>query len=173
MLVCPSWQQKEAKSRCEERGSRVSIIATIREDLKNARLHDPAARGDLENAIVYSGLNAIWAHRVSHQMWKRGWKGPARILEQFTRFMTVMEIHLRKVLRTALRDAGHIVAERQNRRHAEESCEAGNNTADEPKGPAGGAVYDLLDDKAAVTVLFLLDESRHGRAGRANLKPLL
>ena len=71
----------------------MSIIATIREDLKNARLHDPAARGDLENAIVYSGLHAIWAHRVSHKMWKRGWKGPARILSQFTRFLTGIEIH--------------------------------------------------------------------------------
>lgn len=71
----------------------MSIFATIREDLKNARLHDPAARGDLENAIVYSGLHAIWAHRVSHKMWKRGWKGPARILAQFTRFLTGIEIH--------------------------------------------------------------------------------
>ena len=44
----------------------MGIFKTIREDLANAREHDPAARGDVENAIVYSGLHAIWLHRVSH-----------------------------------------------------------------------------------------------------------
>ncbi|MDY5839984.1 MAG: serine O-acetyltransferase EpsC [Corynebacterium camporealensis] len=70
-----------------------NIIKTIREDLANARDHDPAARGDVENAIVYSGLHAIWAHRVAHWLWKTGWRGPARILAQFTRFLTGVEIH--------------------------------------------------------------------------------
>ncbi|MCQ9344228.1 serine O-acetyltransferase [Corynebacterium sp. 153RC1] len=69
------------------------IISTIREDLANAREHDPAARGDLENAIVYSGLHAIWAHRVSHWLWTREHRGVARILSQATRFLTGIEIH--------------------------------------------------------------------------------
>ena len=70
-----------------------SIITTLKEDLRNAREHDPAARGDAENALVYSGLHAIWAYRVAHCWWERGWKGPARVLSQFTRFMTGIEIH--------------------------------------------------------------------------------
>ncbi|WP_342318354.1 serine O-acetyltransferase EpsC [Corynebacterium mayonis] len=69
------------------------IIQMVREDLHNAREHDPAARGDIENAIVYSGLHAIWMHRVCHWMWKREWKGPARILAQINRFLTGIEIH--------------------------------------------------------------------------------
>ncbi|AZA10759.1 serine O-acetyltransferase EpsC [Corynebacterium gerontici] len=69
------------------------ILNTIREDLKNAREHDPAARGEVENAIVYSGLQAIWAHRVAHWLWLRDVKGPARILAQATRFFTGIEIH--------------------------------------------------------------------------------
>lgn len=69
------------------------LIAMLREDLANAREHDPAARGDVENAIVYSGLHAIWAHRLSHKLWKNGLKGPARIIAQFTRFLTGIEIH--------------------------------------------------------------------------------
>lgn len=69
------------------------VISTIREDLANARAHDPAARGDLENAVVYSGLHAIWIHRVCHEMWKREWKASARILAQFNRFLTGIEIH--------------------------------------------------------------------------------
>ena len=71
----------------------MSLLRTIKEDLDNARTHDPAARGDLENAVVYSGLHAIWVHRVSHKLWTSGAKGPARILSQFSRFLTGIEIH--------------------------------------------------------------------------------
>lgn len=71
----------------------MSIIGRIREDLNNARSHDPAARGDLENAIVYSGLHAIWAHRVAHSLWGKGFRAPARILSQATRALTGIEIH--------------------------------------------------------------------------------
>lgn len=65
----------------------------ISEDLKAAREHDPAARGDLENAVVYSGLHAIWVHRIAHWLWTRGHKAPARILSQLNRFFTGIEIH--------------------------------------------------------------------------------
>ena len=53
----------------------MSLLRTIKEDLDNARTHDPAARGDLENAVVYSGLHAIWIHRLSHRMWHSGGAG--------------------------------------------------------------------------------------------------
>ncbi|CAB0757088.1 serine O-acetyltransferase [Corynebacterium diphtheriae] len=69
------------------------LVKTIREDLANAREHDPAARSDAENAIVYSGLHAIWSHRIAHALWQKNLKGPARILAQFTRFLTGVEIH--------------------------------------------------------------------------------
>ncbi|MDH4659229.1 serine O-acetyltransferase EpsC [Corynebacterium pyruviciproducens] len=69
------------------------VISMIREDLKAAREHDPAARGDLENAVVYSGLHAIWVHRIAHWLWTRGHKAPARILSQLNRFFTGIEIH--------------------------------------------------------------------------------
>lgn len=71
----------------------LSIISRVKEDLDNARAHDPAARGDVENAIVYSGLHAVWVHRICHWMWKRDLKGAARILAQANRFFTGIEIH--------------------------------------------------------------------------------
>lgn len=71
----------------------MSILGRIREDLANARQHDPAARGDIENAIVYSGLHAIWAYRVANRLWTKGHKGPARILSQIARGLTGVEIH--------------------------------------------------------------------------------
>jgi len=72
----------------------VTLLATLREDLANARLHDPAARGDVENALVYSGLHAIWSHRLAHRLWAvPALRGLARMLSQFTRFLTGIEIH--------------------------------------------------------------------------------
>lgn len=72
----------------------MTLFATLREDLDNARSHDPAGRGDFENALVYSGLHAIWSHRLAHRLWARpAWRGPARVLAQATRFLTGIEIH--------------------------------------------------------------------------------
>lgn len=72
----------------------MGVLRTVREDLKAARGHDPAARSNLENAVVYSGLHAIWAHRVAHRMWAvPALRGPARVLAQFARFLTGVEIH--------------------------------------------------------------------------------
>jgi serine O-acetyltransferase len=72
----------------------MGLLSTLHEDLDNARSHDPAARGDLENALVYSGLHAIWSYRLAHRMWARpALRGPARALSQLTRFLTGIEIH--------------------------------------------------------------------------------
>jgi serine O-acetyltransferase len=72
----------------------VTLRATLREDLRNARVHDPAARGDLENALVYSGLHAIWSYRLAHRMWAvPALRGAARVLSQLTRLLTGIEIH--------------------------------------------------------------------------------
>ncbi|WP_445167548.1 serine O-acetyltransferase EpsC [Mycolicibacterium sp. Dal123E01] len=72
----------------------MGLLSSLREDLNNARSHDPAARGDLENALVYSGLHAIWSYRLAHRLWATpGLRGPARMLSQLTRFFTGIEIH--------------------------------------------------------------------------------
>src|SRR3954470_7006261 len=72
----------------------MTLLSRLREDLHNARSHDPASRGDLENALVYSGLHAIWCYRLAHRLWaKPALRGPARLFMQFTRFLTGIEIH--------------------------------------------------------------------------------
>jgi serine O-acetyltransferase len=72
----------------------VSFLERLREDLETARTHDPAARGDVENTVVYSGLHAIWVHRLTHRMWRtEGLRFPARVLSQLARVLTGVEIH--------------------------------------------------------------------------------
>lgn len=72
----------------------MGLLSRIKEDIANVRSHDPAARGDLEVALVYSGLHAVWAHRVAHRMWAHErLKMPARVLSQAARAATGIEIH--------------------------------------------------------------------------------
>ena len=72
----------------------MSFRARLREDLDTVKAHDPAARGDVEIMINYSGMHAIWAHRLAHKLWQRGsTRTLARTLSQFARFMTGVEIH--------------------------------------------------------------------------------
>ncbi|WP_104118519.1 serine O-acetyltransferase EpsC [Arthrobacter sp. B1805] len=72
----------------------MSFLERLREDLETARAHDPAARGSLENTVVYSGLHAIWVHRLTHRMWRHEkLRFPARVLSQLARALTGVEIH--------------------------------------------------------------------------------
>ena len=68
-------------------------MAPIREDVRNAQSHDPAARNGFETWLVSSGLHAIWWHRWHHWLWKHNLRLLARIGSQFSRFMTGVEIH--------------------------------------------------------------------------------
>lgn len=63
------------------------------QDIRLARERDPAAGGALEILLTYSGLHALWMHRVTHALWR--WRIPLlpRLLSQFNRFMTGIEIH--------------------------------------------------------------------------------
>ena len=65
----------------------------IREDIANARRHDPAARGSIGVFLTYSTLHAVWGHRWNHWLWRRGMHGLARAGSQWTRFLTGVEIH--------------------------------------------------------------------------------
>lgn len=65
----------------------------IREDIAAARRRDPAARGSWEIALLYPGLHAIWAHRINHRLWNRGFRFVARAASQAVRALTGIEIH--------------------------------------------------------------------------------
>ena len=72
----------------------MTLIALLREDLMAARSQDPAATSTAEVGLLYSGVHALWAHRISHVLWQRPQlKGIARLLAQAMRALTGIGIH--------------------------------------------------------------------------------
>ena len=72
---------------------RAGFFASIRKDLDSVLERDPAARSRLEVFLVYSGLHAIWAHRITHWLWVHNFKFLGRWLSQLARNLTGVEIH--------------------------------------------------------------------------------
>jgi serine O-acetyltransferase len=70
-----------------------AYFGNIRRDINSVLERDPAARSKLEVFLVYSGLHAIWIHRIAHWLWRHEVKFPARWLSQATRSLTGIEIH--------------------------------------------------------------------------------
>jgi serine O-acetyltransferase len=65
----------------------------IKSDIQTLKRKDPAARHTLEILLTHSGLHAVWYYRVSHFLWKIKLKLLARIVSNFARFLTGVEIH--------------------------------------------------------------------------------
>ncbi len=65
----------------------------LREDIKAAKRNDPAARYGLEIFLTYAGVHALSWHRVAHFFYKIKLKLLARMISQFARFLTGIEIH--------------------------------------------------------------------------------
>jgi serine O-acetyltransferase len=69
------------------------LWATLREDLDCVFQRDPAARSTLEVLTTYPGVHAILTHRLSHRLWRAGWRFPARLLSFVGRTLTNVDIH--------------------------------------------------------------------------------
>nr|WP_285865993.1 serine O-acetyltransferase [Lederbergia lenta] len=65
----------------------------MKEDIETVFDQDPAARSSLEVILTYSGLHAIWAHRIAHLFFNRKMFFMARLISQVNRFFTGIEIH--------------------------------------------------------------------------------
>lgn len=71
-----------------------AFFKSVREDIAAVQRNDPAATSKLTVLVNYSGLHAIWMHRVANRLWRTGWgRFPARVLSQITRALTGVEIH--------------------------------------------------------------------------------
>ncbi|UAW98962.1 serine O-acetyltransferase [Halopseudomonas nanhaiensis] len=69
------------------------MFQRMKEDIASVFHRDPAARNTLEVLFCYPGLHAIWIHRLSHWLWLHEARLLARMLSNFARWMTGIEIH--------------------------------------------------------------------------------
>lgn len=77
----------------EKEEDSMSFFKRIREDMDVIFEKDPAARTYFEVFLTYSGLHAIWFHRIAHSFFKMRLYFIARAISQFSRFLTGIEIH--------------------------------------------------------------------------------
>ncbi|MCC7498279.1 MAG: serine O-acetyltransferase [Bryobacterales bacterium] len=69
------------------------MFRTIREQMDTIFREDPAARSILEIFLCYPGFHAILLHRLAHRLYGAGVPLLARMMSQFSRWMTGIEIH--------------------------------------------------------------------------------
>ena len=62
-------------------------------EIRAIRERDPASRSTIEAILTSSGLHAIALHRAANWLWRKGIVLPARLLAQFGRALTGIEIH--------------------------------------------------------------------------------
>ncbi|MET0785108.1 MAG: serine O-acetyltransferase [Paenisporosarcina sp.] len=97
------------------------MFSRMKEDIDVVFEQDPAARRVVEVVLTYSGLHAVWSHRVAHALFKRKLFFLARVVSQISRFFTGIEIHPgAKIGRRFFIDHGMGVV-------IGETCEIGNN----------------------------------------------
>ena len=97
------------------------MFRRIKEDISVIFEQDPAARSYLEVILTYSGLHAIWYHRIAHYFYRNQFFFLARVISQFSRFMTGIEIHPGAKIGSRLfidHGMGVVIGE---------TCEIGNN----------------------------------------------
>lgn len=71
----------------------MSFFKRIKEDIQVVFDQDPAARSYLEVILTYSGVHAIWSHRIAHFFYRKKFFFIARLISQISRFFTGIEIH--------------------------------------------------------------------------------
>ncbi len=74
-------------------GCAKSIKEEILADVEAVKSRDPAAKNGVEIVLLYSGVHALLAYRVSHKLYLGKHYFSARFVSQLTRFLTGIEIH--------------------------------------------------------------------------------
>jgi serine O-acetyltransferase len=69
------------------------MFATLREDIDSILARDPAAGSRLMVILCYPGLHAVWIQRITSRLWRAKLRLIARLLSQFARLVTGIEIH--------------------------------------------------------------------------------
>ncbi len=152
------------------------IFRILYNDIDVVLEQDPAARSRLEVFFTYSGVHAIWLHRLAHFLWKRKLCFIARFISQVSRFITGIEIHPGAVIGQRLfidHGMGVVIGE---------TCEIGDNVTiyqgvtlggtGKEKGKRHPTVKDnvLIATGAKVLGSFTIGENARIGAGSVVLK---
>src|SRR5580698_6309283 len=69
------------------------MLRAVREQVETIFREDPAAQSVIEVLLCYPGFHAIMAHRLAHKLYRMGVPLVPRLISQFSRFLTGIEIH--------------------------------------------------------------------------------
>jgi serine O-acetyltransferase len=69
------------------------MFKSLSETLGAYQKRDPAARSKLEILLLYQGVHAIIDHRIAHWLYRHKLRFLARLVSQWSRFWTGIEIH--------------------------------------------------------------------------------
>ena len=146
-----------------------NIYHLISQDIRIAKERDPASRTGLEILLCYTGIHAIWGHRIAHWMWKHNLKLPGRIFSNINRFLTGVEIHPGAVIGSGFfidHGMGIVVGE---------TAEIGNNVTiyhgvtlggvKREKGKRHPTIRDGVVIGAGAKILGAIEVGKHSRIG--------
>ena len=69
------------------------MFKDLRDTINAYKHRDPAARSSLEILLLYQGVHATIYHRIAHWFYSHEMKFIARVISQWSRFWTGIEIH--------------------------------------------------------------------------------
>jgi|LSQX01.1.fsa_nt_gb serine O-acetyltransferase len=69
------------------------MFKQLLQDAKSIAQRDPAAKNVFEVIFLYPGFHSIFFHRIAHWFYKKNIFFIARLISQFSRFITGIEIH--------------------------------------------------------------------------------
>jgi serine O-acetyltransferase len=76
-----------------DEGGFVSVLASIRRDIRAALRRDPAARSAIEVILTYPGFHALQFHRLAHRLERDRVPVVPRLVSHIGRTLTGIEIH--------------------------------------------------------------------------------
>ncbi|MEG0070241.1 MAG: serine O-acetyltransferase EpsC, partial [Cetobacterium sp.] len=70
-----------------------AVFKNLKYDLHRVLENDPAARSKIEVFLLYPCIHALIAYRMTNFLYRHKWFLLARLISQFSRFLTGIEIH--------------------------------------------------------------------------------
>lgn len=78
------------------------MFKRLRQEIRAVKERDPAAKNTIEVLLCYPGIHALIFHRTAHFFYRHGFVLLPRLISQFSRLVTGIEIHPGAKIGTAL-----------------------------------------------------------------------